>query len=196
MYMYPEKKGGQGCTKLKSAWGLNFNINFRPDFHAIFMLSGKAQNVHFILSNSYIGLKMRTVFFFNHTEMNKKLSFDDYYEQWLLLIAKGTRQNNLITESWKKGKKSRILIEKEISSYKQLMLNLVCCNSCRKVGSHICVCSFIWHFNYLPFKEAYLYCKRNSHKSSRYQLPLSATDLSHYISHHANCTSKLLKTVL
>ena len=53
----------QGCTKLKSAWGLNFNINFRPDFHAIFMLSGKAQNVHFILSNSYIGLKMRTVFF-------------------------------------------------------------------------------------------------------------------------------------
>ena len=58
------------------------------------MLSGKAQNVHFILSNSYIGLKMTTVFFFNHTEMNKKLSFDDHYEQWLLLIAKGTRQNN------------------------------------------------------------------------------------------------------
>ena len=37
--------------------------------------------------------------------MNKKLSFDDHYEQWLLLIAKGTRQNNLIAESWKKGKK-------------------------------------------------------------------------------------------
>ena len=25
----------QGCTKLKPAWGLNFKINFRPDFHAI-----------------------------------------------------------------------------------------------------------------------------------------------------------------
>ena len=25
----------QGCTKLKSAWGLNFRRNFRPDFHTI-----------------------------------------------------------------------------------------------------------------------------------------------------------------
>ena len=25
----------QGCTKLKSAWGLNFRTNFRPDFHTI-----------------------------------------------------------------------------------------------------------------------------------------------------------------
>ena len=64
----------QGCTKLKSAWGLNFNINFRPDFHAILMLSGKAQNAHFILSKTYIGLKMRTVYFY-HTEMNKKIIF-------------------------------------------------------------------------------------------------------------------------
>ena len=38
----------QGCTKLKSAWGLNFNINFRPDFQAILILSDKAQNVNFI----------------------------------------------------------------------------------------------------------------------------------------------------
>ena len=38
------------------------------------MLSGKAQNAHFILSNTYIGLKMRTVYFY-HTEMNKKIIF-------------------------------------------------------------------------------------------------------------------------
>ena len=56
-----------------------------------------------------------------------------------------------------------------------------------------CVCSVIWHFDYLFLKEACLYCKRNSHGSSKYQLPQSATDLSHYISHHAKCTSKLLK---
>ena len=96
----------QGCTKLKSAWGLNCNINFRPDFHEIPMLSGKAQNVHFILSNIYIGLKLRTGFFFfffvTTLKWMRKLSFGDHYEQWLLLIAKGTRQNNLIKESWKK----------------------------------------------------------------------------------------------
>ena len=74
----------QGCTKLKSAWGLNFNINFRPDFHAILMLSGKAQNVHFILSNTYIGLKMRTVFFFNHTETNKKIIF--WWSLWTMAL--------------------------------------------------------------------------------------------------------------
>ena len=30
-----DARRGQGCTKLKLAWGLNFKINFRPDFHAI-----------------------------------------------------------------------------------------------------------------------------------------------------------------
>ena len=47
------------------------------------------------------------------------------------------------------------------------------------------------NFNYLFLKEACLYCKRNSHGSSKYQLPQSATGLSHYISHHAKCTSKV-----
>ena len=39
--------------------------------------------------------------------------------------------------AYKKGTRSRMLIEKENSSHKQLMSNLICCNSCRKVGSHI-----------------------------------------------------------
>ena len=113
----------QGCTKLKSAWGLNFNINFRPDIHTILMLSGKAQNVHFILSNTYIGLKMRTDFYFTTLKWIRKLSFDDHYEQWLLLIAKGTLQNNLIKESCKKEQNpGSCMIEKE--SFKSQTINV------------------------------------------------------------------------
>ena len=85
------------------------------------MLSGKAQNVHFILSNTYIGLKMRTDFFY-HTEMNKKLSFDDHYEQWLLLIAKGTLQNNLIKESWKKEQNPGCWLKRNFKS--QTIINV------------------------------------------------------------------------
>ena len=36
----------QGCTKLKSAWGLNFNISFRPAIFTRFSQSHKAQNPH------------------------------------------------------------------------------------------------------------------------------------------------------
>ena len=117
-----EKKKGvsqnsqtQGCTKLKSAWELNFNINFGPDFHAILMLSGKAQNNHFILSNTYIHvvLKMRTDFF-TTLKWIRKLSFDDYYEQRPLLIAKGTLQNNLIKESWKKEQNPGCWLRKKL----------------------------------------------------------------------------------
>ena len=86
-----------------------------------------------------------------------------------------------------------MLIETENSSYKQLMSNLICCNSCRKIGSHI-VYVLLSKILIISFwrKPAYN-CKRNSHGSSKYQLPQSAADLSHYISHNAKCTSKLLK---
>ena len=63
---------------------------------------------------------MRTDFF-TTLKWIRKLSFDDRYEQWLLLIAKGTLQNNSIKEELKKETKSRMLIEKETSSHKQLM---------------------------------------------------------------------------
>ena len=55
------------CTRaaqIEIGLGTKFQYQFRPDFHAILLLSGKAQNVHFILSNTYIGLKMRTDFYF------------------------------------------------------------------------------------------------------------------------------------
>ena len=104
----------QGCTKLKSAWGLNFNINFQPDFHAFLMLSGKAQNVHFILSNTYnIGLKWELIFF-TTLKWIRKLSFDDHYEQWVLLIALGTQQNDLIEESWKKEQNPGCWLRKKL----------------------------------------------------------------------------------
>ena len=65
----------QDCTKLKSPWGINFKINFRPDFHTIFMLSAKAQNVHLILSNTYIDLNDKKCITITWI---RKLSFDDH----------------------------------------------------------------------------------------------------------------------
>ena len=77
------------------------------------MLSGKAQNVHFILRNTYIGLKMRTDFF-TTLKWKKIITFDDNYEQWLLSIAEGTLQNNLIKESWKKEQNPGCWLRKKL----------------------------------------------------------------------------------
>ena len=47
----------QGCTKLKSAWGLNFKINFRPDFHAFSCCLVKPK-MFILFWVVYIGLKI------------------------------------------------------------------------------------------------------------------------------------------
>ena len=79
--------------------------------------------------------------------MNKKIIFwwwlwtmaliwDEY---WMLVSALINYKVHTAKQfkGWKKGTRSRMLIEKENSSHKQLMSNLTCCNSCRKVGRHV-----------------------------------------------------------
>ena len=46
-----------GLHKIEIGLGTKFLDKFSAWFSRNFMLSGKAQNVHFILSNIYIGLK-------------------------------------------------------------------------------------------------------------------------------------------
>ena len=69
----------QGCTKLKSAWGLNFKINFRPDIRAIlcFPVSPKMFISFWVII--YIDLKINKKM--NNNNMNKVIIFwwSDHY---------------------------------------------------------------------------------------------------------------------
>ena len=136
----------QGCTKLKSAWGLNFKINFRPDFNAILcclMVRPKMFILFWVIYiYIYICLKKN-----NSNNMNKEIIFWwslwtmalIWYEYCMLVSALINCKVHTAKQfkSWKKGTWSKMLIKKENSSYKQLMSNLIWCNSCRKVGTHI-----------------------------------------------------------
>ena len=64
------------------------------------------------------------------------LIWDEY---WMLVSALVNCKVHIAKQfnSWKKGTRSRMLIEKGNWSHKQLLSNFICCNSCRKVGSHI-----------------------------------------------------------
>ena len=76
--------GFQGCTKLKSAWGLNFKINFRPDFHAILCCLVRPKIFIYFESNIYIyiyiGLKKS-----NNNNMNKKTIF--WWSSWTMALT-------------------------------------------------------------------------------------------------------------
>ena len=186
-----------GLHKIEIGLETKFQDKFSAWFSRNFMLSGKAQNFHFILSNIYRPkYKKITITWI------RKLSFDDLYEQWLLseisieclsqllLIAKCTLQNNLRV---KKGTRSRMLIEKENSSHKQLMSNLICCNSCRKVGSHI-VYVLLSKILIISFWKKHAYSAREIHmgQASTNFHSMLLTCLTINLD-HAKCTSKLLK---
>ena len=136
----------QGCTKLKSAWGLNFKKNFLPDFHAILCCLVRPKMFMLFLV-IYIYIYIYRPKKMNNNNMNKKIIFwwslwtmaliwDEFWMPVSALINYKVPTAKQF-KSWKKGTRSRMLIEKENSSHKQLMSNFICCNSCWKVGSHI-----------------------------------------------------------
>ena len=56
-----------GLHKIEIGLGTKFQDKFSAWFSRNFMLLGKALNVHFILSNIYIGLKIKKM---NNNKMN------------------------------------------------------------------------------------------------------------------------------
>ena len=77
--------GNPGLHKIEIGLGTKFQDKFSAWFSCNFMLSGKAQNVHFILRVIYI-----CVYIYRPKKKRitiawiRKLSFDDLHEQWLL----------------------------------------------------------------------------------------------------------------
>ena len=104
--------------------------------------------------------------------MNKKIIFwwslwtmaliwDEY---WMLVSALINCKVHIAKQfkSWKKGTRFGMLIEKGNWSHKQLMSNFICCNSCRKVGSHI-VYVLLFEILIISFWRKHAYTAREIH---------------------------------
>ena len=75
----------QGCTKLKSAWGLNFKIHFQPDFQVILCcLVGSKIFISFWVIHMIYRHKNEKWFDFHHTEMNMKITF--WWSLWTMAL--------------------------------------------------------------------------------------------------------------
>ena len=70
-----------GLHKIEIGLGTKFQHKFSAWFSHNFMLSGKAQNVHFIMSNIYIGLRIKKM---NNNYMNKKIIF--WWSLWTMAL--------------------------------------------------------------------------------------------------------------